>query len=252
MKKVFCSVWVVVCLLVILANFKNVYALPIMEDFNTSLDDSWSFTGHGGSGSYGIDTNSGYAKLNHANQLSNVFTSTLGRVPFLYTTVSGDFEASTYGFAVNAWSADFKSFGILAEINYNNYIYLSSEWSNTLGSRIIAYGKVNGKNVALSTNVAYGTSSTYFRMEKNGNIFSSYFSLDNQNWIDLGDLSLLIDPNDTLKLGLAVVSARRKAYSAGFDYFEVNSVNTVPEPGTMILFGMGCLGLAKVFRKKRH
>ncbi|MEH0020135.1 MAG: lectin-like protein [Desulfobacter sp.] len=26
----------------------------------------------------------------------------------------------------------------------------------------------------------------------------------------------------------------------------------VPEPGTMILFGMGCLGFARVLRKKRH
>ncbi|MEH0021962.1 MAG: hypothetical protein V6Z89_20065 [Desulfobacter sp.] len=213
MKKVSCSVWVVVCLLVMLVNLKSVYALSITEGFDTNLDDSWSFTGHGGSGSYGIDTSSGYAKLNHANQLSNPYVSKLGNVPYLYTTVSGDFEASTYGFALNAWTADFKSFGILAEIDYNNYLYLSSEWSNTLGSRIVAYGKVNGKNVTPTANVAYGTSSTYFKMEKNGNIFSSYFSLDNQSWIHLGDLSLLINSDDTLKLGLAVVSARSRSYS---------------------------------------
>ncbi len=230
-------------------------ATTFTDDFNTSHDYSGgNVTGtiwdgiHNLPAANVLNTTATLGELTIGTPSSAVgWEGTKANAPFLYKSVTGDFDARvqmTVGTAVN-----FTIAGLLVRLDPANadgnagedFVMLTRNWFSSGGNQ---FRSVND-NVQSDSD---GASQAYVRLTRTGNVFNAYTGSDGTTWTQYawggGGFDLTrADLGGTVQLGLtegAFVTGN--VTSARFDNF---SVTVVPEPSAILLGGFGLLGLLR-------
>ena len=106
------------------------------------------------------------------------------------------------------------------------YVFIG--WAQNGNSLVFAYRSFEGGSsiVSVGTNIA---SPVWFKLQRSGNIFSGYASIDGVNWALVGSATITMGPNPAV--GFSVSSANDTSLaSAVFDNVALDMVCTPPTP----------------------
>ncbi|MDY0131904.1 MAG: choice-of-anchor L domain-containing protein [Desulforegulaceae bacterium] len=205
----------------------------------------------------GILLTSGFA-LN-ANGTVNTSDSITGNNNLPGSSILDDLIPGYETFDATILSIDFQSSG---ENAYFNYIFASDEYNEYVDSSFndvfgffmndINYALIPGTQTPVSiNNVNNNRNSSFYFDNENGDYMFEYDGFTSMFTVNINDLT----PGETYNLKLAIADAGDYAYDSGV-FIQAgsfsNTLDPVPEPSTLILFGLGILGLCSFMRKKQN
>lgn len=199
---------------------------------NTILTDQLVFTGAAGTFEFYLDTTPDADSAQGTG-----FIESVGYNPFLV----GDVVSSSDAFITTT------TFDNLINMNV---LSISSSGSNTLNCTVTGYDQnvintdptgggynIVGSNFTTQLKLSTDTAVTFLGLEDGG-----YIGLDTDN-DNLGDF--VYDANNGQGISNALI-----LYADSGSNFQVGNT-TIPEPGTMILFGLGLVGIAGLGRRRK-
>ncbi|WP_197068299.1 glycoside hydrolase family 3 N-terminal domain-containing protein [Candidatus Soleaferrea massiliensis] len=153
---------------------------------------------------------------------------------FFQQDVYGNWEANVKVDLNEQPKDNFKSVGVVASQDNNNYIYLKYEQSNgsimgmykeTKGQDPVPIGKISGSQI---TDLLGSGTTVYFRLKKIGNTYSGYASADGENYISFGTTAANYE---NPKFGLTASTGSQSPadpFIADFDYVNFDYSPSTP------------------------
>jgi regulation of enolase protein 1 (concanavalin A-like superfamily) len=235
----------------------SIFASPVADDFNgTTLNPAW-IVQTPSAGTTVQTTGDGRLHIQTNTDNSDLWTAHNVNAPRLYQAV-----ASTANWIVDtkmhfSATSTYQEAGIMVTVSDG-----LPEWGGYLRMTTAVYSWDTSEFIKfLSTNVSANFDDIYFRLQKDGNQYTSWYGFDGQSFTSFGTRTLSytvtgvglfairqdsIGPDPE---GAADNTIRSTAY---FDYFDVNGALTspaVPEPLSGVLFVSSLVGIR--FAKRR-
>jgi len=212
-------------------NIQPVKAEPFTDDFNTpTLDARWIMVDPSGGSTFDLTANPGWLRISTTSppgrNLRLPESLQLWNAPRLMQTSIGDFVIETKVLAT--FDENIRAAGILAWKDANNFIAIA-RMSGTfpfpppwpmVWQGVVSWGWTpqcgwGGFNPA-------SINPTYLRIQKTGNMFSTYYSADGVVWNHHSDTVFPV--GDFIYIGLVVINDYHSGvFSADFDYFRVTT-----------------------------
>lgn len=189
----------------------------IAEEFsNPTLEAAWNWVDPLGGATYNTSVNTGYLRIQAPNGNRDLATFNKN-APRLLRLLTGDFDVQTK-LTINPLQT-YQSAGLLMWINENNFIWIGRSIGNVIGHNYVRDNSNEGLN---PPQPSYSGTTVYFRMTRQGNSFTTYYSADGISWVPTGSLTYLSVPS-TINIGVFLINNwQDNPIQADFDFFRIN------------------------------
>ncbi len=184
------------------------------DEFSTdTLDSGWTWLDPLGDCSYSLTANPGYLRVSVPDGGHDMWPGFNYNSPRVTQPVAGDFTIETRVLFDPQYHAQHA--GLLVWKDADNFLRLERRYSND-GQAVVICADVGGTGTIQQA--IFSETTTYLRMVRQGNVFSSYYSSDGINWSLLADTTMaVVDP---VEVGLMMVNSwQDNPTYADFDYF---------------------------------
>jgi len=188
--------------------------LIFRDDFEGALDSEWVWENENNK-MWSLESNPGWLEITTGSRA--VFLRNLLKRPL----PAGDFDLETK--MVFEPLENYQIAGLIVFYNANNYILFGRAFAeHVVGDGFymdyFKSGQMAGDNFATP---APGTDTIYLRLRKTGELYTSFYSEDGLDWIEVGQHT---SDMQAKFIGLAAGQSTKGSAPAQFDYFLINQV----------------------------
>ena len=221
------------------------------EDFDGSTLESPWYVEHNDTSYYSVSSGYLYLRANSGDMWDN---ATSYKNLFLVSTpTTGDFVMTVRVQQANLAISNFPQLNLLVYDNNDNNLRIFYAYSGASHYHFGINSEINQHSVSYAgVGLDFSTNPFYMRVEKEGNVYSAYYSIDGINFISPVS-SITFGDSTPVSLGIAALVDPTRSSTFLIDSFEISDdivPVTVPEPLSLVLMLVACLfGWARKFGK---